>query len=60
MAVTLPQTVGVREYAETTQNRDEVLGDSKVRYPSSFAVKKAIEELKTPELSKAPVDWTME
>jgi len=58
MAISLPQTVGVEEYAEYVKHKEQKLGDSKHKYPSSYAVTKALEELEVPELERVTIDWT--
>jgi hypothetical protein len=58
MAVSVPQTVGVREYAEYKGNKEQVLSDSKVKFPSSFAVSTALTNtVKPSQIEKVPVDW---
>jgi len=58
MAINVPQTIGVKEYAEYIGHKEQKLGDTKYRYPSSYAVKTALEELEVPELERVPIDWT--
>jgi hypothetical protein len=58
MAISLPQTIGVREYAENVENKEQELSVSQVSYPSSYAVKLALDSLDSPKIERTTIDWT--